>query len=129
MRRAFHENRPEYYSIPETREEAAQYLLLYEMSGGADKEKVTTYGYDVARLTVRTRSLDSKDVGILLGAVEDFTDDVFGADVDVAFAGVMPWENIMNDRIARGQRASLTAAITVIAVITLAALVYVTIFR
>ena len=34
MRRAFHENRPEYYDIPETREEASQYLLLYESSGG-----------------------------------------------------------------------------------------------
>ena len=33
-----HENRPEYYTIPETREEASQYLLLYEMGGGANKE-------------------------------------------------------------------------------------------
>ena len=28
MRKAFHENRDEYYAVPETRDEAAQYLLL-----------------------------------------------------------------------------------------------------
>jgi hydrophobe/amphiphile efflux-3 (HAE3) family protein len=117
MRRAFHENDQAYYSIPESRDEASQYLLLYEMSGGENKEKLVTYDYDVARLTVRTRSLDSKDVRTLLSSISGFATSTFGSDVSVEFAGMMPWEKIMNDRVAAGQRASFLAAIVVIGVI------------
>jgi hydrophobe/amphiphile efflux-3 (HAE3) family protein len=121
-RRAFHENREEFYSIPETREEAAQYLLIYEMSGGSNKEKLVTYGYDVARLTVRTRAVDSRDIGLFVDTAGEKAREIFGDAADVAFTGMMPWVKVMNDRVAEGQRASFLTAAIVIGLIMMAVL-------
>jgi len=114
-RRAFNENRDEYYSIPESREEASQYLLIYEMSGGANKEKYVTYDYDVARLTARTRSMDSKDVSAFLDDVGSFAEQTFAeTQVEIDFTGILAWVKVMNERIAQGQQVSfLTAAVVI----------------
>ena len=118
MRRAFHENRQEYYALPETREEVSQYLLLYELSGGENKEKFLTYEYDVARLTARTRSLDSRDVEQFLDAVQAEAEAVFGEDADsIQYTGFMAFLGVMAKRIATGQERSFAAAALVITVI------------
>ncbi len=54
MRRAFHSNDQSEYKLPETREEAAQYLLLYEMDApDGDLKEFTTYDYRHTRLSSR----------------------------------------------------------------------------
>jgi predicted RND superfamily exporter protein len=122
-RRAFNENRPEYYSIPESREEASQYLLIYEMSGGANKEKYVTYDYDVARLTARTRSMDSKDVGKFLDEVGAFAEQTFaGSDVEIGFTGLLAWVKVMTDHIGDGQKISFLTAATIITLIMMVVL-------
>lgn len=122
MRRGFHENRPEFYTIPPTREEAAQYLLLYEMSGGSNKEKLVTYGYEIARLTVRTRAVDSADVRSFVDTVGRRAEEIFGDSAAVEFTGMMPWVKVMNDRVSRGQRASFLTAAVVIGLIMMVVL-------
>ena len=117
MRRAFNENRPEYYTIPEERAEAAQFLLLYEMSGGDDREKFVTFSNDVARLTARTRSLSTRDVRQLMSEVEDYKQEHFNADATLEFTGMMSWVNVMSDLISQGQRQSFLVAFMVIGLI------------
>ena len=74
----------------------SQYLLLYEMSGGSNKEKFLTYEYDVARLTARTRSIDSKDVEVFLAAVRERADEIFGEDVGmIDYTGFMAGDPAM----------------------------------
>lgn len=114
MRKAFHENRSEYYGIPETREEAYQYLLLYEMSGGENRDKLVSSEGDVARLTVRTRSLDTRSVREFSEELEVFAAERFGSSVRVELTGLMAWMRSMNDLIGRGQRASFAAALVAI---------------
>ena len=114
MRRAFHENSAEHYSIPESREEASQYLLLYEMSGGEEKGELTTFEYDVARLTARTRSLDTKDVAQFVGDIERFAADTFGNEVSVKMTGMLMQLDAMTELIGEGQRRSFVAAALVI---------------
>lgn len=54
MRRAFHSNDQREYSLPKTREEAAQYLLLYEMDApDGDLKEFVTYDYQHARVSAR----------------------------------------------------------------------------
>lgn len=54
MRRAFHSNNQEAYRLPETREEAAQYLLLYEMDApDGDLKEMVTYDYRHTRVSAR----------------------------------------------------------------------------
>jgi predicted RND superfamily exporter protein len=117
MRRAFHENRPEYYTIPESGEEASQYMLLYEMSGGDNREKLTTYNYDVARLTARTHSLDTADTERLMTDIERRARQIFDDDVGIEFVGMLPLLDAMVDLIAEGQLRSFAAAAVVITIL------------
>ncbi|MFK7897412.1 MAG: RND family transporter [Myxococcota bacterium] len=55
LNQAFHEDNPAYYRIPETREEIAQYLLLYESSGGEEAEEYVSSDYRHANLELRLR--------------------------------------------------------------------------
>ncbi len=55
LNRAFHSDDPSYYRIPESRELVAQYLLLYEMSGGEETEKLVSPDYRRAGLELRLR--------------------------------------------------------------------------
>ncbi len=50
--KALHENRQEFYSIPETRELISQELLLFENSGSDDLEQMVDNGFSKARLSI-----------------------------------------------------------------------------
>jgi predicted RND superfamily exporter protein len=54
MRRAFHGNDQREYKLPQTREEAAQYLLLYELDApDGDIREYASYDYREARISAR----------------------------------------------------------------------------
>jgi predicted RND superfamily exporter protein len=55
LNQAFHGDDPAYYRIPETREAVAQYLLLYESSGGEEAEEYVSSDYRRANLELRLR--------------------------------------------------------------------------
>ncbi len=55
LNQSFHGNDPAYYRIPDTREEVAQYLLLYESSGGEEAEEYVSSDYRHANLELRLR--------------------------------------------------------------------------
>ena len=55
LNQAFHADDPAYYRIPDTREEVAQYLLLYESSGGEEAEEYVSSDYRHANLELRLR--------------------------------------------------------------------------
>ena len=68
INQSFHNGDPEYYVIPDNRELIAQYLLVYEMSGG---EEVRDYvSMDYARTTLELRC-KSKETSAMLGVVEE----------------------------------------------------------
>jgi predicted RND superfamily exporter protein len=55
LNQSFHGDDPAYYRIPDTREEVAQYLLLYESSGGEEAEEYVSSDYRHANLELRLR--------------------------------------------------------------------------
>ncbi len=116
MRKAFHENGQEYYDIPESRAEASQYILLYEMSGGEEKEKLLTFDNDVARLTARTRALDTADVRRFVHDVKSFAASRFGGDSEIELTGTLAWARSLTDLIGQGQRQSFAAALIAISI-------------
>lgn len=61
MNKAMHGDNPDYYRIPQNREEAAQYLLLYEMSLplGLDLNNQINVDRSESRLTVTVKNLKS----------------------------------------------------------------------
>lgn len=55
LNQSFHADDPAYHRIPDTREEVAQYLLLYESSGGEEAMELVSPDYRVASLELRIR--------------------------------------------------------------------------
>jgi len=55
LNQSFHADDPAYHRIPDTREEVAQYLLLYESSGGEEASELVSPDYRVASLELRVR--------------------------------------------------------------------------
>ncbi len=77
-----------YFTIPESREMVAQYLLLYEMSGDPENlDQVVNYHYDRANVTFQLKGDDSRTINAALAVIEKFTDDFGKHDVKINFAG------------------------------------------
>ncbi|MBW1989215.1 MAG: MMPL family transporter [Deltaproteobacteria bacterium] len=55
LNRAMHNGDQEYYRLPESRQLVAQYLLLYEMSGGEELSEYLSTDYARANLEIRCR--------------------------------------------------------------------------
>ncbi len=65
---SFHNGNPAYYRIPESRELVAQYLLVYELSGGEELRDYVTMDYARATLELRCKM---KETSLLEGIVDD----------------------------------------------------------
>lgn len=65
-------NDPAYFKIPGTRELVAQYLLLYEMSGGESVEDWVDYDYRYLRLSIQLGKVESRIHDRLMALVKDY---------------------------------------------------------
>jgi predicted RND superfamily exporter protein len=68
INQSFHNGDPAYYTIPESRDLIAQYLLVYEMSGGEELRDYVTMDYARTSLELRCKM---KETSLLEGIVED----------------------------------------------------------
>jgi predicted RND superfamily exporter protein len=68
INQSFHNGDPTYYRIPESRELIAQYLLVYEMSGGEELRDYVTMDYARTSLELRCKM---KETSLLRGIVDD----------------------------------------------------------
>ncbi len=59
INQSFHDGDPAYFVLPETRELAAQYLLLYEMSGGEELIEYVSHDYSRASLQLGCKWTES----------------------------------------------------------------------
>ena len=59
VNKSFHEEDPAYYALPETRELTAQYLLLYEMSGGEELQDFISSDFARASLELRCKAVET----------------------------------------------------------------------
>ena len=110
MNRAVHENQMEYYNLPETTAQAAEYLFLYETSGGEELDKQVSFNYDIARITARTKSLSSKDVRTFISDIDRFVKKNIDPSIKVEYTGTMPWVKAMSDYVSQGQKRSFILA-------------------
>jgi predicted RND superfamily exporter protein len=68
INQSFHNGDPAYYRIPDNRELVAQYLLVYEMSGGEEIRDYLTMDYGRATLELRCKM---KETSRLQGIVDE----------------------------------------------------------
>ncbi len=68
MNQTLHSDSAEYYRIPDTREEVAQILLLYEMSGGTKSFNWIDEDYSMIRVQVPMWKFQAKQIPVELAA-------------------------------------------------------------
>ena len=122
MNRAMHENSPSYYSLPKTSAQATEQLFLYETSGGKELDKQVSFNYDIARLTVRTQSLGSKEVRTFMADIDKFVKENLDSTIKVEYTGIMTWLRAFVDMVANGQKWSFILAFSAIAIMMIIAL-------
>ena len=71
LNQTFHANDPAEYRIPNSRELAAQYLILYESAGGAEADKYVSSDYQYAVLELRTGIGMTSEIERLTAALQD----------------------------------------------------------
>ncbi|SHJ55884.1 MMPL family transporter [Halodesulfovibrio aestuarii] len=117
INQSMHGNNPAYYVLPSSSRSIAQYLLLYELADGQELDKLLSFKNDVARLTVKTTALGTKQVRELAAFVEKEGKKIFGSSAKVEMAGHLYWVKAMNDLLGAGQQKSFLTAIIIISLL------------
>ncbi|MBU3949343.1 MAG: MMPL family transporter [Proteobacteria bacterium] len=114
MNQSFHGGDPAYYKLPEDRNLIAQYLLMYEMSGGKELEDYVTKDYSRTVLELRTIFTDSDILAGLVKDMQDYMDknQIKAAKVELTGIGYL-WVK-MADYIASSQTKGYFIAILMI---------------
>ncbi|PID39454.1 MAG: hypothetical protein CR984_06945 [Proteobacteria bacterium] len=115
INQSLHNEDPAYYRIPGTLDEVAQYLLLYESSGGERLERVLSFDYARARLVLRTQSLGTSQALALYNHIQDYVaDNVKTSEVVITGANALKVKVI--DYILQAQITSVLLAFAMISV-------------
>ena len=120
MNQVLHDGDPAQYRIPDSREETAQLLLLYENAGGAEAEKWVDYEYRRLRLQIEVDDYNSVEIMREMDFIRKRAGALF-PEANVILTGALPHFTVMMDYITRGQVQSFFTALATIAVIMSAA--------
>ncbi|MDY6933287.1 MAG: MMPL family transporter [Spirochaetota bacterium] len=88
VNRSLHNNDIEYYRLPSSDREVSQYILLYEISGGEELEKLVSADLATARLTIYIKSTDSITSRGFYDELVNFIESVKPADYDYRITGL-----------------------------------------
>ncbi|MDY6825036.1 MAG: MMPL family transporter [Thermodesulfobacteriota bacterium] len=117
INKEFHNGDPEYYRIPETRQVAAQLLLVYEMSGGDELEEYLSGDFRKARLELRCKVVATSRYKALARELADYVanEPLFEEYPEPYFAGMGTlWLKLL-DYIIESQILGFAVAFSVIA--------------
>ncbi|MFC1853366.1 RND family transporter [candidate division CSSED10-310 bacterium] len=120
MNRVMNEDKKEFEKVPQTQELAAQYLLMYSMSGDPeDFNDVVDYDYRLANIWIQVKSDYTKDLEAVINRVETFAKTHFqDQPVAVKLAGRAYTSFIWVDLLVRGQMNSIIFSIVTVFLIT-----------
>ncbi len=122
MNQVFRGGDPAFDRLPETREEIAQYLLLYSMSG--EEEDLARYvddDFETAVLASRLKTVSSAEMDRFIEEVKEHIRTEF-PDLGIRVTGISVLVTESIDAIVRGQIQSLALALVLISMIMMALL-------
>ena len=108
------------FRIPDTEEEVAQMLILYENAGGSETEYWMDYDYKRLRMMVEISDFNSAEVERELNDIASKTAELF-PDVKVTAVGNIPQYTTMMQYLVRGQMQSFLISVLIIALILMIA--------
>lgn len=114
MNQVLHEDNEAYYKLPETREEAAQYLLLYSFaSPDEDLTDMVDFNYRFTRVSVRIPIMNTSKNKVLMKKVEEFLQKELPS-LSVNLTGLVILFNNIDEYILDSQITSFSLAFTLI---------------
>jgi uncharacterized protein len=117
INQSFHGDDPAYHRLPDNDQLIAQYLLLYEISGGGELEDYVSGDYQRTTLELRVDMADSDEISVLLQDLTSYLQANPAADADVHITGIgLLWIK-MAEYIADSQIQGYLLAFTFIAII------------
>jgi predicted RND superfamily exporter protein len=119
MNMSFHNEDPDFYIIPESRELVSQYLLLYDSD---DMDEFITPEYDQARILIRISEHSSAGQAKLISDLRTFIDQHEHDGLQIRVTGRAVQDVNTIDALVRGQVESLALAAAVITFIMFLAL-------
>lgn len=72
LNKSLNADQDSFYTIPKSAEAIAQYLLLYELSGGEEKDKLVTFNYQRGVVELRVEITDSHKIELLLEDLDHY---------------------------------------------------------
>jgi predicted RND superfamily exporter protein len=89
INRALHENRPEFYTIPQDAKLIPQEFLLFENSGSDDLEDVIDSRFQLARITLKVPWQDAMLYVPFIADIEQRASRIFGPEMDITTTGII----------------------------------------
>jgi predicted RND superfamily exporter protein len=120
LNQAFHEGDPAWYKVPESRALVAQYLLLYEMSGGEEAEEYVTSDYQRASVEFRLAMGGATDTAALMAFLDAALAEAPIQGAEVRATGIGSLWVIMMDYIVTSQIRGFLLAFGAIALVLVA---------
>lgn len=114
MNMSFHDENPDFYRIPESRDMISQYLLLYDSD---DIDEFVTPDYDHARVLIRISEHSSAGQARIIDALRNIIKGVPHEDLEIRVTGRAVEDVNTIDNLVRGQVESLALATAVITLI------------
>ncbi len=111
---------PAFYRIPETEEEVAQMLVLYENAGGSETEYWMDYDYKRLRIMVEISDFNSGEVERELNDINKKVAELLPG-TSVTAVGNIPQYTTMMQYLVRGQMQSFLISVLIIAIILMLA--------
>jgi predicted RND superfamily exporter protein len=117
INQSFHGDDPAYYRLPDSDELIAQYLLMYEISGGEELEDYLSSDYRRATLELRVDLTDSSRIETLIHDLEQYLEahPASGARIQITGIGLL-WIK-MAEYIAQSQLWGYGLAFSIIALV------------
>lgn len=114
MNQGFHDGKSAYYRLPDTRNLAAQYLLLYD---GTDINDFVNTSYDQARIAARSSIHGSDRQRALIDKLQNFIDETPHPGVDIRVTGRAVQDVDTVEALVNGQVASIAVAFFIISIL------------
>jgi predicted RND superfamily exporter protein len=119
IHRALNADRPEAGDLPGTRRLAAQYLFLYESSGGSEVlDTMLTPTHDKAKLRFLARDDSTRYGDRLIGIVEDTVRTTFPAGYRVRYSGSLASVSAANEVMVHGKARNIAQIAAIIVLIS-----------
>lgn len=116
LNRTLHSDDEAYYKVPESAEEVAQQMLLYEGAGGSESEYWIDYDYRRLRLKVDLSGYNSGEAEKEMQDVSTLAHQLFPK-AKISPVGSLPQFTTMMQYLVRGQIASFFIALCVIGIL------------